>query len=68
MSNATETKRRGRPRNFPGQETVARLYHLPTETIDMIAAEAERKDEPVGVTVDRLIRSGFANFNRSRKK
>lgn len=65
----TETKiaRRGRPANFPGVETKSRLYHLPVETIDMIRAEAARKEEPVGVTVDRLIRSGFRNFNKSRK-
>jgi hypothetical protein len=65
----TETKtvaRRGRPSNFPGIKTSPRLYKLPQETIDMIEAEAARKEEAVGVAVDRLIRSGFKNFNKGK--
>lgn len=64
----TEVKRgRGRPSNFPGKETVPFLAKLPKETRDMVVTLAERREEPIGVTLDRMIRRSFAEANRSRK-
>lgn len=66
MTNATETRGPGRPANFPGQKTVAFLAKLPVETKAMVTTLAERRDEPIGVTLDRMIRRAFAEASRSR--
>lgn len=60
MSNKTVKRGPGRPNNFPGQETVAFLAKIPTETKAMVTRLAERREEPVGVTLDRMIRQAFA--------
>lgn len=65
-STETAPRRRGRPANFPGRDTKARLYHLPLETIEMVEAEAARKSEPIGVALDRLIAKAFKDLNRKR--
>jgi hypothetical protein len=68
MSNQTEVKRgRGRPSNFPGIKTVPFLAKIPAETREMVTTLAERREEPIGVTLDRMIRRAFAEANRSRK-
>ena len=68
MSNATETKRGpGRPSNFPGQKTIAVITKLPVDVKEQVEALAERREEPLGVTIDRLLRRGLADANRSRK-
>jgi hypothetical protein len=67
MSNSTETRGPGRPANFPNQETVAFLAKIPVETKAMVTKLAERRDEPIGVTLDRMIRRAFAEASRSRK-
>jgi len=62
------TKRgRGRPANFPGQSTVARLYNLPTDTVEGISAEAKRRAVPVGVLVNDLLSRAMREINRKRK-
>lgn len=66
-TNTETVARRGRPANFPGQETTKRLYNLPTETIEMIENEAARREQPIGVVVDALVRRGFKEANRGRK-
>lgn len=64
----TAVKRgRGRPSNFPGQKTVPFLAKIPVETREMVSTLAERREEPIGVTLDRMIRRAFAEANRSRK-
>jgi len=67
MSNSTETRGPGRPANFPGQKTIAFLAKLPVETKEMVTKLAERRDEPIGVTLDRMIRRAYADASRSRK-
>ncbi len=63
-----ETKRGpGRPANFPGVPTTPFLSRIPVETKTMVETLAERRDEPIGVTLDRMIRRAFAEANRSRK-
>jgi len=69
MSTQTQTPTRGpgRPANFPGVECTKRLYNLPKETLALIAAEAAKRDEPVGVALNRLVEAGFKQCNRKRK-
>ena len=67
MSNSTATRGPGRPANFPGQKTVAFLAKIPVETKEMVTTLAERRDEPIGVTLDRMIRRAFGEASRSRK-
>ena len=57
---------RGRPANFPGQNVTARLYKLPNTTIALVEAEAARREEPLGVTIDRLLLRGHKEFSRKR--
>lgn len=65
-----ETVKRGpgRPASFPGVETVAFLAHIPTETREMVRNLAEKRGEPVNVTLDRMIQRAFKDANRSRKQ
>lgn len=67
MSEATVARGPGRPANFPGQKTTAFLAKIPVETKAMVTTLAERRDEPIGVTLDRMIRRAFAEASRSRK-
>ena len=67
MTNSTATRGPGRPANFPGQKTIAFLAKLPVETKDMVTSLAERRDEPIGVTLDRMIRRAYAEASRGRK-
>ena len=74
MAEKTEQpkRERGRPANFPGQDVTARLYKLPNTTIALVEAEAAKRgtdgrSEPLGITIDRLIRKGHKEFNRNRK-
>lgn len=60
-----ETRGRGRPSNFPGVKTIARLYKLPTETVQMVETLAEERDENLAVTLDAMIRRAF-NATRPR--
>jgi hypothetical protein len=66
MSNATVTRGPGRPANFPNVKTVAFLAKIPAETRDMVKTLAARREEPIGVTLDRMIRRAFADASRSR--
>lgn len=67
MTNATETRGPGRPANFPNQPTIAFLAKIPVETKEMVTTLAEKRGEPIGVTLDRMIRRAFAEASRSRK-
>lgn len=67
MSSTDTPARRGRPANFPDAEVKARLYKLPLDTIEMIEREAARREQPIGVVVDALVRRGFKEANRGRK-
>jgi hypothetical protein len=67
MSQVQEEKRgRGRPSNFPGVQTVTRLYKLPAETVEMIEKLAESREQPLGVVLDAMIRRAFNEANRKR--
>lgn len=66
MSNATQ-RGPGRPSNFPNQKTVAFLAKIPLETKAMVTSLAESRDEPIGVTLDRMIRRAFNQSSASRK-
>lgn len=67
MSNATQTRGPGRPANFPkGTKTVAFLAKLPVETKEMVTKLAEQREQPIGVTLDAMIRRAFAEATRSR--
>ena len=57
----------GRPANFPDVKTVPFLSKIPVETKAMVTDLAKRREEPIGVTLDRMIRRAFAEANRSRK-
>ncbi len=67
MAKTEEKRGRGRPANFPGQETTARLYKLPGTTIALVEQEAERINKSLGITIDGLIQRGFNAVNRKRK-
>lgn len=67
MTNATETRGPGRPANFPNQPTIAFLAKIPVDTKNMVKALAGKRGEPIGVTLDRMIRRAFADASRSRK-
>lgn len=58
----------GRPANFPGQEIKPFMHKIPVETTEMVNRLAERRDEPVAVTLDRMIRRAYSEANRSRSK
>jgi hypothetical protein len=62
----TQTRGPGRPANFPGTKTVAFLTKIPTETKAMVEKLAEQREETIGVTLDRMIRTAFRDANRSR--
>lgn len=68
MSQTKEAKIRGRKPSFPGVETVPILSHIPAETRDMLRAEAERREEPMNVTLNRMIQSSFREAERRRKQ
>lgn len=61
----TETKRGpGRPASFEGQKTVAFLAKIPTDTRDMIRELAEKREEPINVTADAMLRRGYREMTR----
>jgi hypothetical protein len=61
-------KRRGRPSNFPDQETIAFLAHIPIESRDMVREVAEKRGEPIAVTLNRMIERSFKEATRSKGK
>ena len=61
-----EKRGRGRPANFPGVETVTRLYKLPAETVEMIETLAEQRGQNLGVVLDAMIRRAFKISSRKR--
>jgi hypothetical protein len=67
-SNTEEKRGRGRPASFPGVDTVAMLARIPTETQDMLRQVAAKRGEPINVTLDRFIRNGFKDANRTRSR
>jgi len=67
-SKKTEEKRgRGRPASFPNTDTVALLARIPVATREQLRQVAERREEPINVTLNRFIEQGFKNATRSRK-
>jgi hypothetical protein len=68
MTEQTETRRRGRPANFPDTETVVRSYNLPRETVDGVTELAARREENIGVVLNSLIQRGLKEANRSRSR
>jgi len=63
----TETRGPGRPASFPGQTVKAFAAKIPVETQTMVRELAERRDENVNITLDRMIRRAYAEANRTRK-
>jgi len=66
MSNATANRGPGRPANFPGVKVVAFLAKIPAETKYMVSTLAEQRGEPIGVTLDAMIRRAFKEATRQR--
>lgn len=66
MTNATETRGRGRPKSFPNQETVTFLASIPIDAKEMVTDLAKRREEPINLTLDRMIRRAFAEATRQR--
>lgn len=66
--NTTETAARpGRKPSFPGQVTVAFLSNIPVATRDMLREVAEARQEPINVTLARMIERGHKDATRRRK-
>lgn len=57
---------RGRPQNFPGVDTVTRLYNLPASTIALVEALAERRDENLGIVVNTMLLRAHKEMTRSK--
>lgn len=55
---------RGRPQNFPGVDTVTRLYNLPASTIALVEELAERRQENLGVTVNAMLLRAHKEMTR----
>lgn len=65
---STETRRRGRPASFPDAETVAFLARIPVETRDQLREVAQKRGEPINVTLARFIERGHKDAMRSRSR
>mgnify|MGYP001564765581 CR=1 FL=1 len=59
-----ETRSPGRPASFPDVPTVQFLSRIPTETRELIRTLAEKREEPLNVTLDAMIRRGFKEMTR----
>jgi hypothetical protein len=69
MANQTETPRRpGRPSHFPNQETVQFGVTIPTETREAIRQIAADREEPINVTLDRIVGTAFKQHVARRKQ
>lgn len=72
MAKKTQTQktpaRRGRPSSFPGVETVSVLSRIPVENRDQLREIAEKREEPINVTLARLIEQGHRAAMRTRSK
>lgn len=70
MTEATKTESRGpgRPANFPDQETVAFLARIPTTARDQVRELAAKREEPIAVTLTRMIERSFKEASRRKSK
>jgi hypothetical protein len=70
MSNQTEApaRRPGRPSHFPDRETVQFGASIPVETRDAIRQIAADRDEPINVTLDRIVSTAFKQHAARRNR
>ena len=54
----------GRPASYEAQATVAFLAKIPEETREMIRELSEKREEPINVTVDAMLRRGYKEMTR----
>lgn len=65
----TESARRpGRPSHFPDQETVQFGVTIPAETREAIRQIANDREEPINVTLDRIVGTAFKQHVARRKQ
>ncbi len=63
-ANTEAARSPGRPASFPDVETVQFLSRIPTESRDLIRQLAEKREEPLNVTLDAMIRRAFKEMTR----
>lgn len=69
MTKQTEAPRRpGRPSHFPDRETVQFGATIPVETRDAIRQIANDREEPINVTLDRIVGTAFKQHVARRKQ